>query len=197
MDFGLQDIFTIQPISGITINTVILSPSFIILIYVFMAVILIFSTAFFLMKKTGIVSALNKAFIVTFFSAGLIYAVHADIGWSGWLMNDARTYGGLGMDQKLLKMEGVIYAFALDARKRIPRDYMLFSENEYARLREEYFLLPLRKREKSDYIVVLADPEASYDEVTHTFSRGVLKISPVEPVFMPASNVYILKRKPS
>ncbi len=197
MDFRLQDIFTTQPISGITINTVSLSAPFIIFIYVFIAVILVFSAALFLIKKSSIVSALNKAFIVTFLSAGLIYAVHADTGWTGWLMNDAQTYAGLGTDQKLLKMEGVIYAFALEARKRIPRDYMLFSANEYARLREEYFLLPLRKRDQSDYIVVLGDPEAHYEEVTQTFSRDALKISPVEPVFVPARNVYILKRKPS
>ncbi len=197
VDFDLQDIFTIQPISGVTINTVSLSPSFIFFIYMFMAVILVFSAAVFLMKKSSIVPALNKAFIITFFSAGIIYAVHADIGWSRWLINDAQTYGGLGTDDKLLKMEGVIYAFALEARKIIPRDYMLFSANAYAGLREEYFLLPLRKREQSDYIVVLADPEAHYDEATRTFSRGAVKISPVEPVFIPANNIYILKRTSS
>jgi hypothetical protein len=196
MDFSLQDIFATQPISGITINTVGLSPSFIFFIYVFIAVILVFSGAFFLMKKSSIVSALKKAFIVTFFSAGLIYAIHADIGWSSWLMNDARTYAGLDTAQKLLKMEGAIYALALEAHSRIPRDYMLFSANEYAKLREEYFLLPLRKRDQSDYIVVLGDPDAHYDAVTRTFSRHSLTISPVEPVFMPPGNVYILKRKP-
>ncbi len=197
MNFDFQDIFTTQPITGSTINSVNLPPSFILLIYILMAVILLIAAGVFLMKKSSLVSALNKAFIVTFFSAGIVYAIHADIGWSGWLMNDGQTYAGLDTDEKLLKMEDGIYAFALEARKIIPSDYMLFSANQYVGLREEYFLLPLRKREKSDYIVVLADPEAHYDEVTRTFSRGSVKISPVEPVFVPASNAYILKRKQS
>jgi len=197
MNFDLQDIFATRPIDRGTINGVYISPSFILFMYILISVILIFAAAVFLIKKASFVSSLKKAFIVAFFSAGVVYAVYADIGWSRWLMSDARTYAGLSTDEKLLKMDDAIYAFALIARKTIPCDYMLFSANDYVRLREEYLLLPLRKRAQSDYIVVLADPESHYDKATLTFSRGSVKISPVELLIMPASYAYILKRKQS
>lgn len=197
MEFDPGSLFTAQPITGVTINTVALSPSFIFLLYILIAVVLIIATAVFLRKKFPLLAALGKAFIVVFFFVGIVYAVHADIGWSGWFANDLHVYSGLGTDQKLLKMEDGIYAFAVDARKMIPRDYMLFSTNEYAKLRLEYFLLPLRKREQSEFIIVLLDPEARYDAVTATLTRGDVKVEPVKPVFMPASNAYILRRLPS
>jgi hypothetical protein len=196
MEFYLQNLFAMTSISGVTINDVPLSSSFVSLLYILMAIILLCSIVISL-KKDVFLSALKKGVIITFFSVGIVYAIHADIGWSEWLINDSRAFAGLGTEGKLSRMEGGLYDFTLAARKVIDDDYSLYSSDSYLPLRMEYFLLPHRKRDQAKYIVVLADKEAHYDQATRTLTRGDIKIEHVEPVLVFARDAYVLKRQPS
>lgn len=180
---GFQGMFTTMPISGPTINTVLLSPFFITLVYALILLVFI------------IVSPIRKAVVVAFFVSGLVWAFHADIGWITWLRDDVHTYGGLNTDQKLLKMEVGIYDFARAAREVLKKDYLIFASDDTLKLRFEYFLLPLRKREQSSDIVVLGDNAAQYDQTTRTFTRGTLTIVDVDPILVYARNAYILRKR--
>ena len=196
MEFNLQNLLSVPSINGITINDVPLSSPLVSFLYILIAIILFFSVVIYL-KKYNFLSALKKSVIVTLFSVGMIYAIHADIGWSAWLINDSRAFAGLGTDEKLSRMEGGLYDFTLAARKVIDDDYSLYSSDSYLPLRLEYFLLPYRKRDQAKFIVVLVDQEARYDQATRTFTRGDIKIGQVDPVLVFARDAYILKRQPS
>ena len=196
MEFNLQNLLSVPPINGITINDVPLSSPLVSFLYVLIAILLFFSVVIYL-KKYNFLFALKKSVIVTLFSVGMIYAIHADIGWSAWLINDSRAFAGLGTDEKLSRMEGGLYDFTLAARKVIDDDYSLYSSDSYLPLRLEYFLLPHRKRDQAKFIVVLVDQEARYDQTTRTFTRGDIKIGQVDPVLVFARDAYILKRQPS
>jgi len=196
MEFNLQNLLSVPSINGITINDVPLSSPLVNFLYILIAIILFFSVVIYL-KKYNFLSALKKSVIVTLFSVGMIYAIHADIGWSAWLINDSRAFAGLGTDEKLSRMEGGLYDFTLAARKVIDDDYSLYSSDSYLPLRLEYFLLPHRKRDQAKFIVVLVDQEARYDQTTRTFTRGDIKIGQVDPVLVFARDAYILKRQPS
>jgi hypothetical protein len=196
MEFDLQNLLSLSSIDGKTINNVPLSSSVVSLLYILMASIL-FCSVVISLKKYGLLSALKKGVIITFFSVAIVYAIHADVGWSVWLMNDHRAFGGLGTDEKLSRMEGGLYDFTLAVRKILDGDYALYSSDNSLSLRMEYFLLPHRKRDQAKYIVVLIDQEAHYDEAARMFTRGAVKIEQVEPVLFFARDAYVLKRKPS
>ena len=193
MELNLQNLFSMPAINGTTINGVPLSASFVRLLYVFMAVILLVSI-FISLRKYIFLSALKKAVMITFFAAGIVYAIHADIGWSVWLINDDRTFAGLTTDEKLSRMEGGLYNFALAAGKVVGDDYELYSSDNSLSLRMEYFLLPHRKREQAQYIIVLVDNQAQYDQTSRTFTSGNVKIEHVAPVLVFARDAYVLKR---
>ncbi|HYA87353.1 MAG TPA: hypothetical protein VEI57_09865 [Nitrospirota bacterium] len=192
----MQNLLSMPSINGITINDVQLSSSVVSFFYTLIAIIFVCSFVISL-KKYTFLSALKKGVIITFFSAGIVYSIHADIGWSTWLINDNRVFGGLGTDEKLSRMEAGLYDFTLAVRKVIDDDYVLFSSDIYLPLRMEYFLLPHRKRDQAKYIVVLVDKEAHYDQVTHTFTRGDVRIDQVVPVLVFANDAYVLMRQPS
>jgi len=195
MELSFQQIFATQPIMGVTINTVFLSPSFRQLVYILIGLIVVLGMTVLLMRGAPFAAALKKAIMVALFTSGIVYAVHADIGWSAWLANDARTYAGLRTEDKLLKMEGGLYDFARRARDIIRDDYMVFSTDDYLPHRMEYFLLPLRKRTQAQYIIVIVDRQAEYDQTKGIFTRGDIVISDVELLFSYANDVYILKRR--
>lgn len=183
-----------QPITGTTINSVFLSPEFRIIIYILIAVILIFGTILFTGKKIALTAAFRKAIIAAFFASGLIYAIHADIAWTTWLITDARDFWGLSTEDRLKKMDLVLYEFILQAKKIVNDDYQIYSSNDYAKDRIEYFLLPLHKREQASYIIVIADSESHFDHNTRLFTRGKIKIADANPVLVFEQNAYILKR---
>lgn len=197
MDWDFSELFQTQPIMGVTINTVFLSPSFRQFVYILIALVLAVSAFVLLAQKNRFSDALKKALIISFFVSGVAYAVQADIGWATWLSADLRSFGGLKTDEKLLRLEGPYYDFVRSARSIIKDDYMLFSSDGYMSLRAEYFLLPMRKRDQARYIIVLGDREARFDQAKGIFIRGDVKISSVEPVLIYARDAYILKRKPS
>jgi hypothetical protein len=195
MDFDLQNLILLLPITGPTINGVMLSPAFRVLIYTLIAVTLCFATIFF-RARNSFPLALRKAFVVAFFLSGLIYAVQGDIVWTSWLITDTKAYAGLTTEEKLSRLEGRFYEFILAARKVIPGDYMLFSSDGHLARRAEYLLLPLRKREQADYIIVLEDKESDYYVASRSFIRGSLKIDRVEPIYFSTPEAYILRRMP-
>lgn len=195
MNFDFQNLVFLQPINGATINTVVLSSAVRNLLYTLAVVTLIISTVFFLFRNAFAI-ALRKAIVIAFFFSGLIYAVQGDIVWTSWLITDTKTYAGLTTDEKLGRFEGPFYEFILSARNVIHGDYMLFSPHTTTAMRTEYFLLPLRKREQADYIVVIQDEESYYNEVDRTFIRGSLKINHLEPIYVMTPGAYILGRMP-
>jgi hypothetical protein len=182
------------PISGVTINNVFLSPEFRIILYFFIAFILIFGTTYFTIKNFRLPDAFRKAIITSFFASGLLYAIHADIGWTTWLLTDIRSYWGLSTEDKLRKMDDGLYEFSLQAKKIVTDDYQIYTSNGYINSRTQYFLLPLHRREQASYIIVIADDKARFNPHTHLFTRGETIIANAEPVLVFAQNAYILRR---
>lgn len=186
--------FTAPPIMGVTINNVPLPSSFRAFVYLFIIVLGVAITVYFLLNGARPGHALKKAALITFFSSGVLYAVQSDYLWSTWLVTDAAAFRGLSTNDKLVRLEGGIVDFAQQVNKTIDGDYMLFSSQDYLALRLEYFLLPKRKRQEAKYLVVAADQQSNYDQKSRVFTRGELKIGPVEPVLLYARNAYVLKR---
>jgi hypothetical protein len=197
MTGDFQQLFSVPPITGVTINDVMLAPDVRVLVYSLAGVVLVIVAAFSLLNGSRPSVAGRRALLAAFFSAGILYAVLADYVWSGWITADMRSFGGLKTEEKLGRLEGRFSDFTLAAKKVIEGDYLLFSSDSYLSLRAEYFLLPLRKRAEANYIIVLADQEAQYDQTSRTFTRGGLRIGSVDPVLVFARNAYILKRNPS
>jgi hypothetical protein len=195
MNFDFRSLVSTQPITGSSINTVPVDPSFTLLMYIVVCLLLVSFAVLYLARRFRLLPALYAAIMTTFFSAGIIYAAHADIGWITWLVDDIRMFKGLSTDEKLSKMYGEIWDFAREARSIIPDDYMLYSSDETAALHTEYFLLPHRKRAQSDYIVVFRDRQAAIDPFTGSFTRGDFRMKPVEPVWLFSRDTYILKRR--
>ena len=194
MEWDFLSMVTPPPIMGITINTVSLSPSVRLLVYLAIGSVVLLGTLAGISGKKRPAAAFRNAAITAFFVSGMLYALQADTGWTMWLMNDEQAFGGLPTEGKLLKMEGGLYDFVRRARDVVHGDYELYSSDGTAALRAEYFLLPLRKRTEGKYIIVLADNEARFDPRAETFVRGDVRIDHVEPVLLLARDAYILKR---
>lgn len=195
MRWNIQQIFMTPPIQGNTISSVDLSPEFRIIEYFVIAISLIAATIFFSKKNFSLSDAFRKSIIVAFFTSGLFYAIYADIGWTTWLSTGIKNYGGLSTEQKLEKLDGNLYKFALEARKIITDHYQIYSTNEYMYFRIQYYLLPLVRHEQAPYIVVIADNKADFNPDTRIFTRGATMITNVKPVLIYAQNTYILKRQ--
>jgi hypothetical protein len=194
MNWDIQHILMTPPITETTINSVFLSPEFRVIVYLLMAILLILGTLLFSVKKMVLPDAFRKAMIAAFFVSGLLYAVHSDIGWATWLMTDAGNFRGLATEDKLKKMDGVLYEFIIEAKKIVTDDYQIYSSNIHVEHRIQYFLLPRHKREQASYIIVIADHEARFDFSTCLFTRGDVKIVNAKPVLVFAQDAYILKR---
>jgi hypothetical protein len=180
---------------GVTINTVVLHPAVRSFIFILIALVLIMGTFVFLSRKYRFAGAFRKAVVLAFFISGLAYAIHADVGWTTWLTRDFQTYGGLGTDEKLLRMEGGLYDFARRARGILPETYQIYSSDVAFQWRMEYFLLPKRYKENSQFIVVIADESSRYDPAKRQFTRDKVKIEDVDMVSNYARNAYILRRR--
>lgn len=180
---------------GVTINTVVLHPVVRSFIFNLIALVLIIGTFVFLSRKYSFAGAFRKAAVLAFFISGLAYAIHADVGWTTWLTRDFQTYGGLGTDEKLLRMEGGLYDFARRARSILPETYQIYSTDVAFQWRTEYFLLPKRNKENAQFIVVIADESSQYDPAKRQFTRDKMKIEDVDMVSSYAKNAYILRRR--
>jgi hypothetical protein len=157
--------------------------------------ILIFGTIYFSTKKFILPDAFRKAIATAFFASGLLYAIHADIGWATWLVTDVKNYWGLSTEEKLEKLDDGLYEFSLQAKKIVTDDYQIYTSNEYMYFRIQYYLLPLLRHEQAPYIIVIADNEAQFDPHTRIFTRGKTMTANVEPVLVFSQNAYILKRQ--
>lgn len=195
MTWDIQHIFMYPPISGTTINNVFLSPEFRFIIYCIIAICLILVTLYFLIKKYCLREAFQKAILTTFFTSGIIYALHADIGWATWLVTDIKNTWGLSTEQKLEKLDGDLFRFAFQAKKIISSDYELFTADEYTYYRIQYYLLPAVKREKAPYIIIFLDETTQYNHEDFILKIGNTTINNVIPVLRFTNNVYILKRE--
>lgn len=195
MQWNWEQICTPLPIMGVTINTVPLHPAVKIFIYLLIAVVLVVGTAILIARKNNLKNAVEKSVVIAFFISGLAYAFHADIGWTQWLAADFRSYGGLETEQKMLRMNGGLYDFARRAEQILPDTFQIYSPDTALLWRSEYFLLPKRKREQAQFILVVGDKGARYDPVKREFSRNDAKIENVDMVLPYAQDAYILKRK--
>jgi hypothetical protein len=195
MIWDIDHIFMYPPISGTTINNVFLSPEFRIIIYCVIVAILFFGTLYLIFKKYSFRKAFQKAVVAAFFTSGIIYAVHADIGWATWVINDSKNYWGLSTEKKLETLDGDFYRFARQAKEIISSDYELFTSDEYAYFRIQYYLLPSIKRDMAPHIVVILDKETKYDPKERTLRSGTRTISNLKPVLIFANNAYLLKRE--
>jgi hypothetical protein len=195
MNWSLQDIFVVQPIIGVTINSVFLSPQFRAILYFLIAAIGLSSFYLFFLTMHRGIAAVRRSIFVTFISVGIVSALYADFGWANWFVRDAQTFPGLSTDEKIVRLEGGFADFAIAAKKVLGSDYELYSSNSYMALRSEYFLLPARKRDSATDIIVLADDQARYDPATHTFTHGTMTVSDVEPLLVYAQNAYVLRKR--
>lgn len=201
MQWDIPHIFLTLPISTATIMSVFLSPEFRAIIYFIMAFMMMLTTIFFLKRKYRLSEALKKGIVAAFFTSAVIYAIHADAGWTQWLLNDLKNYGGLSTEEKLGKMDGGLYEFARQAKTIVTEDYQIYSPLHYETKRLEYFLLPLDRREKipylrekSKYIIVMADPESRYDAQRRVFTHGGAIITDLDLV-LSFPDYYILKKR--
>ena len=140
---------------------------------------------------------IKKAAIAAFFASGLAYAAAADLGWAAWLAGDLENLGGRNVDEKLMRIDGYghIQDVVRSVRGILRPEYMLLTGDDYVRLRAEYLLLPLRKRDTAGDILVLDDSAARYDRAARTLTKGPLKLSGVEEIFVHASGAYVLRKK--
>ena len=193
----LAAMFARPPIGGSTINSVPLPPSFCVLIYAMTALVLAFGAAYWVMRKHSLRAAFKKAVVAAFMFSGLAYSVHADLGWAAWLLGDLENLGGLDAEERLMRLDGQahLHAVVSAARAVLRPEYMLFADDEYTRLRAEFILLPLRKRERAGDILVLGDSSAHYDPGTRTLTRGTLTIADVDPVFVFSRRAYVLRKR--
>lgn len=193
----IKDALMTPPIQGVTINTVaFISPPLRTFLFSLMAIIFLSSTAFFIIRRSGIKSSFRKAVLATFFSVGLVYAIIAEIGWSKWVISDWNNYSSRTTAEKILIMEGPIYEFSANVKNIISdNNYVLYSSLDYPSLRMGYFLLPSRKKEAAEFIVVLADNDAVFDPYTGILTRGDKTIENLQPVFQYTLDAYVLRKR--
>jgi hypothetical protein len=195
MDGFWQQLLLPPPISGVTINTVWISPAARTAVYAVMAAAFAAGLFVFLAKRYRLAGAVRRGILTALFAAGILYSLRADFGWSLWVRQDLRTFGGLPTEEKLLKLDGALYDFVRRARTVVPGDYLLFSPDQYLLWRTEYLLLPLRKRTSAPTVIVLADPQAVYDPQKKVFTRGDLRLEGMAPLLQYGPDAYIVTRQ--
>jgi hypothetical protein len=198
MDWSVfwNDLLRHQPITGVTINTVLGTAAARDAIAVVAGLAFAAGCIAFVAFGRRFGAAVRLAGIAAFFAAGLAAAAHGDRTWSGWVAADWRQFGGRTTEEKLRVQNGPLYAFAVKARQVIPSEYMIPNDgsDNYLARRFEYFALPKRKRPQADYVVVVGDHESRFDQAKRTYARGSLVIPDVELVLQAAQDAYVLKK---
>jgi len=195
MNWDLDQLLSYPPIMGVTINTVTLSPAFRSMLYFLIVLVFVGAMIVHVMRAIPFRRAFASAVLATFFTAAVVSALQADIGWCSWLIVDEQKFGGRTTDEKLAVLEGPLYEVIRNIRRIVRDDYALFSEDDYVRQRTEYFLLPLRKRERADNIIVLEDRLARFDPASGIFTRGEITIGHLKPVYAYGPNIYVLRKE--
>jgi len=194
MNWDIEHIFLNPPLTGFTILSVFLSPEFRVIVYFVIAVTLATGILYFRKKKYILPDAFRKSIIAAFFISGMLYAIHADIGWARWLATDIEKYRGLSTEEKLRKNDTVIYEFAKKAKQIIDEDYQIYTPYDIAEQRLQYHLLPLHRNKQARYIIVIADNYSVYDKRTGIFTRGETVIANAQPVLVFDPDLYMLRR---
>ncbi len=198
MDFGLENIFRWLPIQGPTINNVFLPVEFVILCYVVIISSFFVSLLFLVSKKYGFINAIKKSILLSLFISGIFYAIHADSGWSKWLISDYNSFFSNPTQIKLLRLDGHLYLLSNYLKELIPQNYTIlspYSEDDYPVARLKYFLLPLKSKQDAPFIIVLEDPDALFDPTNGTLTKGDLIINDLEILFRYSDYTYLLIRK--
>lgn len=193
----LQEFLGIQPISGITINTIFTSTYFTFFLYVIFLISAILITIFTVKKRGALTGSFKKSIILSLLIVSLLYLLHSESVWYNWFINDWKALHGLDKDTKLFRLEGPLYDFALRLKKLIPEDfcYTIYSTDIYFPYRLEYFMLPLKKGAECEYIVVIADEKSLFDPFTGVFSREDKIITNLEPYFFYSEDAYVIRKK--
>lgn len=194
----LKNIFYVQPIFGVTINTVSTPPAIITLVYFVLFLSLLIALYIYLFKKKiSFPDGLRKSCIVALLSGSIMWAIYGEIVWFSWLKENYKNFKGLTTEEKLLKMEYPLYDFASRLKKLIPESspYTIYSSEEYYSKRLEYFLLPRKVKDPAEFIVVIVDKESVFDPFTRVLKRGDRVITDLEPFFYYADDAYMVRRR--
>jgi len=194
----LQDIFYVQPIFGVTINTVRTPSAFIIAVYCVIFLSLLIALYIYLFrKKIGFANSLRNSCIAALLAGSFMWAIYGEVVWFNWLKENYRNFKGLSTEEKLLKMEYPLYDFASRLKKFIPEDspYTIYSSDEYYSKRLEYFLLPRKEKDPSEFIIVIVDKESVFDPFKGVLKRGDKVITGLEPFFYYAEDAYMVRRR--
>ncbi len=196
MEISLEQIFSYPPIMGVTINTVWLSPDFREVLLWLLAFVLCGGLIVFLVRNMPLLQAVRRAALTSFFVGSLVYALHADIGWSSWVVRDYHLLSGKSTDEKVLALEGPLYEFALRSRRVLKTDYSLPNDapDNYLTRRYQYFMLPLQMRPDAPAIVIIGDRSARYDPEAGVYTRGDVVVRNVRPLLLFTQDAYIIAR---
>lgn len=186
-----------EPISGITINWVITSPTFRILTYVLLIVVFLYvSSTWFIIKKYNLIISIKKSLITTFFVIGLFYSFYGELYWWRWVINDWHLFHGKSTEEKLNALEESIYSLSRFIKTIIPNEnYDINLPSHYISLRIQYFLLPLKRKENAQYIIVLVDKNTSFDPEKGILITDNKRFEDMEMFYPISSDVYILKKR--
>lgn len=199
MDFSITNIFRWLPIEAPTINSVFLPREFTTICYLLIIIVIVLSVLFFVSrKKYTFVNAIKRAILIAFFISGLFYAVHSDIGWTKWIRTDYQQFISKGTEEKLLTLDGPLYDFSMYIKNLISENYTIFSSfsrEDYPVARIEYFLLPLKNKPESNFILILGDKEAVFNPETGTLIKGNVIIKDLALVFKYSDDAYLLTKK--
>lgn len=193
----LKDFLYPQPIEGVTINTVFISPKFTLFLYIIIFLSLILITIYLLKKRYVIKSSIRKSLVLSFLIASLLYLVYSEFIWYNWFINDWKSLKGLSMEEKLLQIEGLFYDFTSKTEKLIPQGafYTIYSTDGYFPYRMEYFLLPRKKNPEAEYIIIISDNKSLFDMTTGRLLREDKTISNLELYFFYSNDAYILRKR--
>lgn len=174
MDFN--DFFEPDQIIGSTINGWITFPSVCLgLIYLLSAGMLI---RIYLAHRAGQVQTVARTGLALLISTGLFHAAISDLTWTRWLIHDVRKFWGVPNELKPAAMDGDMFQFIMRCRAVIGnKNYILYPTakydaedvmSNYFNRRLEYLMLPARKGAEAEYIIVMLDKSAQYDEKTQS-----------------------------
>jgi len=153
-------------------------------------------TGFLALRGSSPRDAVLKAFVVALFASGLLYAAHAEITWYSWVVRDVRQLASPDTETKLKGMGGAFYEFVSATRVIIQDDdYQLYSKPEYYELLTQYYLLPARKRDEAEFIVVMGDPDVEFSYPPGVLKRGDIRIGNLEVCLGYRPDACVLRRK--
>lgn len=200
MRIHFLDIFWPININATTINGQIFF-NWLIIVALYLLVACVFLAGIYtLRKRSELRVAIKRSIVLSFCSAGLTYAMLSEIIWDQWLKVDISLFRGDCNQNKPYAIEGDMFKFVQECRKIVGADDYTLYENIhstdmfewYFKEKLEYYLLPARKKLKSNYIIVFYDNTTLLDQKTGVLYRNNVPVLRVKPIYVYSSDVYIV-----